>query len=67
MASNKKTASAFAQLLAKVAKLEQRPTKSSRRAHKSTSAVTTMTAMAPTPIDGAGPVSHVGPSVVALN
>jgi len=65
-ASDKKTASAFAQLSAKVAKVE-RQTRSSRRVCVNASTITPATAMTPTPLDGVGPVPHGGTTVVKLN
>jgi hypothetical protein len=57
-ASNNKTAIAFAQLLAKVAKVVKANEKLEKSLHK-TSAIMTATAMTLTPLDGVGPTVFI--------
>jgi hypothetical protein len=61
-ASNKMTASVFAELSAKVVKVEK-ANKKLKKVHVSTSTITTATPMTPTPLDGADPVALGGTTV----
>jgi len=66
MASNKKTANAFSQLVAKIVKLKKANEKLKKSSQKSTHNIAA-TVMTPTPLEGAGPIAHRGATVENLN
>jgi len=66
MAPDKTIMSAFAQLSAKIAKLEKAKTRISKGAPRSARVSMTVTTVTPTPLEGAGLVAHGGATVVGL-